>query len=86
MNNAHSQFLIVVGDICAAATLAGLWVEVQTDAGARLFGTPAPIGAAYGVEEVDDTGYQQTVTIGDGTVNLDEIVQCTIRAPQDGAG
>ncbi len=82
MDDAYSQFLILVGDICLAGALAELWVEVRTHGGDRLSGTPAPIGVSHGDDEVDDTGYEHTVRIGDGTVNLEEIVECTIRAPQ----
>lgn len=86
MEDTYSQFLILVGDICAGAAMAGLWVEVRTSAGVGLVGTPASIAASNSGEQVDETGYEQTVYIGDGTVNLDEIVECTIRAPGNGGG
>ncbi|MBV8989798.1 MAG: hypothetical protein JO372_14680 [Solirubrobacterales bacterium] len=84
MDGAHSQFLILVGDICLAGALAKLWVEVRTDGGIRLSGTPASIGVSHGDDEVDETGYEQMLYIGDGAVNLDEIVECTIRLKATG--
>lgn len=81
MDDASSQFLIMVGEMCDAAARAGLWVEVRSHAGIRVSGYRPCVGHTVGAGEVDETGYERTVRIGDQTVCLDEIVECTIRRP-----
>jgi hypothetical protein len=82
MDDRRAQFLIAVADLCGAASLAGLEVEVRPAGGpaetAR--GIPHP-HAASGGDEVEATGYGRTLAIDGRILNLDEVEQCTIFAP-----
>jgi hypothetical protein len=81
MNDRHAQFLIAVGDLCAAAALAGLEVEACTADGGRALGVPGSLRHTNGAEQIDDSGYARTFRIDGHLVNLDEIVECSVRAP-----
>lgn len=83
MDDRRAQFLITIGDMCLAANLAGLVVRVRSRDGSE--------GAARGVpylregvagEAVDDTGYRRSLIVNDRLVDLEEIVECTICAPE----
>ena len=82
MHDSYAQFMITVGDVCAAAELAGLHVEVLIVDGSRVRGVPASLGRADQGEQVDETGYARTFRIDDALVNLDDILECAIHAPR----
>jgi hypothetical protein len=81
MHDSYAQFLITVGDVCTAAELARLHVEVLIVDGSRVCGVPASLGPADQGERVNETGYPRTFRIDDALVNLDDIVECALRAP-----
>jgi hypothetical protein len=83
MDDRYAQFLITVGDLCAAAALAGLEVEACTADGARAVGVPGSIKRTDGDEEVDHSGYARTFLVDGHLLNLDEIIKCSVRAPVD---
>jgi len=83
MDDRYAQFLIAVGDLCVAAALAGLDVEARTADGKRTVGVPGLVRHSDGNEQVDDSGYARTFRIDEHIMHLDEIVECTLRAPAD---
>lgn len=86
MHESYAQFLITVGDVCAAAELAGLHVEVLVVDGSRVSGVPASLGRADRGEQINETGYARTFRINDALVNLDDILECAVRAPRPTIG
>ncbi|HLI60523.1 MAG TPA: hypothetical protein VKV21_12760 [Solirubrobacteraceae bacterium] len=89
MDDQHAQFLIAVGDLCAAAGLAGLEVQVQPreDGGPAVRGVPSePSSSPAARDQVDDIGYRRTLAVGDRIIDLESIVACTIYAPANEAG
>jgi hypothetical protein len=74
MDDRAAHFLTLVGRVCESAQLADLPVALVLADGERLEGQPRPI-AANGDGEVDDTGYGQTVLIGDRQVRLADVVE-----------
>ena len=81
LDDSHAQFLIAVGDLCVAAELAGLRVDVVTGGGRRIGGIPASLRGAEGGEQVNETGYTRTFRVNDALVNLDDILECAVHAP-----
>ena len=72
----------MLGDMCAAASLARLSVEVITEDGKRVTGVPSPHTPVDG-DEVDHTGYANELLIDGQSVRLDTIVEITVRTVAD---
>jgi hypothetical protein len=85
MRDDQAQFFIAVADLCAAASLAGVQIEVLTGSGRRISGVPsaAPAARRHG-EELDHTGYAGIMVINDVVVDLADIQRCSIFAPDAG--
>jgi hypothetical protein len=81
LEDSHAQFLIAVGDLCAAAELAGLRVEVLIGGGRRIGGIPASLRGAPRGKLLSETGYTRTFRVDDALVNLDDILECAVHAP-----
>jgi hypothetical protein len=81
LTDPHAQFLIAVGDLCAAAELAGLRVEVVLGGGRRVGGIPGSLRRAERGEELNETGHQRTFRVNDALVNLEDILECVVHAP-----
>jgi len=83
MNDRCAQFMIAVGDLCTAAGLAGLEVEMRRDrvTPALTRGIPYPQRAVDGGEEIDETGYTHTLIVDGLVIDLAEVEACTIYAP-----
>ena len=82
MDERHEQFIIAVGDVCAAAQLGGLEVEICLRDGVTARGVPGSVrSASSDADEVDASGYSRTFRVARRLVALDEIVECTIHAP-----
>jgi hypothetical protein len=77
----RSQYLIAVGDMCVAAALGSLTVEVMTNRGTRYHGVPGSIRPATGLDEAGDSGYARTIRVDNALVDFGDIVECTIVAP-----
>jgi hypothetical protein len=82
MDDRYSEFMIAIGQLCAAAELASLNLEVVTTDGQVVIGLVGAPRTAEGAGELDHTGLQRTVRIDGALVNLDEIVRCTLHRPQ----
>ena len=77
----RAQFLILVGDLCVGAGLAGLEVELETADGVLRSGVPAMSGARQGDDEIDDTGYASSFRVAGDAMALESIVACRVRSP-----
>jgi hypothetical protein len=89
MEDRHAQFLIAVGDLCAAAGLAGLEVHVRPREGSGPIARGVPTSPALPVDprdQADETGCRRTLAVGDRIVDLESIVACTIFAPPGADG
>jgi hypothetical protein len=78
MDDRRAEFLILVGDICLSAARARLAVEVEHLDGARVGGVPTSVTPARGADEVDGTGYGNTIRINDATIHLRDVTRCTV--------
>jgi hypothetical protein len=84
MDDRRAQFLIAVGDLCGAARLAGLVVEVRLGGhGDLVRGVPRSHPAADEDDEVDDTGYTHALIVDDRIIDLETVEACMIFAPSD---
>jgi hypothetical protein len=81
MDDRFSEYMIAVGQACAAAELARFQLEVVTADGQVVVGLVGAPRTAEGEVELDQTGLQRTVRIDGALVNLDEIVACTLHVP-----
>jgi hypothetical protein len=82
MDDRFSEYVIAVGQVCAAAELARFPLEVVTADGQVIAGQVGALRTGDGEVELDETGLQRTVRIDNALVNLDEIVRCTMHVPQ----
>lgn len=80
MEDAHAQFLIAVGDLCVAAEVGGLTVELLTGEGESTSGVPVWVEGRRR-DDVDEMVYGRTFRVGNRLVDLNDVVACTIRAP-----
>jgi hypothetical protein len=80
MDDYFAHYLVLIGDISQAAALGELPVTFRTADGVTETGVPA-VRAASTDDEVDNTGYARPVKIGDRTINLEDIVELRLRAP-----
>jgi hypothetical protein len=78
--DARAQFRIAVGDLCMAAEVGGLIVELLTQSGECTAGVPRWIDRGPR-DPWDETGYGRTFRVSDRLVDLNDVVACTIRAP-----
>jgi hypothetical protein len=81
MDDRVSEYVIAIGQACAAAELARFQLEVITADGRVVVGLVGSLRTAEGDFELDQTGLQRTVRIDGALVNLDEIVACTLHLP-----
>ncbi len=84
MDDREAHFMIAVGDLCSAAGLAGLAVEIRAGGGDgnAVRGVPQLLPGVDGGPQVDDTGYARTLVIDDHVVDLIQVKACTIFAPE----
>jgi hypothetical protein len=78
-------FLIAVGDLCVAASLAQLPVEVHTRHGLQVAGVPGMPNRGRGHQQANDTGYAKTLLINDQLLELEDVTACTVRLPGSGS-
>jgi hypothetical protein len=81
MDDRFAEYVIAVGQLCAAAELAKFRLEVLTTTGQVVTGLAGAPRTASGDQELDHTGLRRTVRIDGALVNLDEIAQCTVHSP-----
>jgi hypothetical protein len=79
----EAQFFVSVGKLCADARLAGLTVSLTLADGARVAGVPEPPAETEAGDELDTTGYADAVTVGGVTVRLSDVVEASLRRPDE---
>lgn len=79
MNDRRSHFLTMTGDVCAAAGLANLDVEILLASGATTSGVPSSISGTN--TELDQTGYSNRLFVNGEPVALDDVVGFIVRTP-----
>ena len=78
MDDSASHFFILVAWICESSQLASLPVALVLADGERLEGEPH-VTPATGDDELDETGYTNTVDVGHRRVPLAEVVEIHVR-------
>ncbi len=81
MDERRSQFIIALGRLFADARLAALTVRVTLDGGAELVGVPTPPAPGDGPTQIDDTGYEDAVTIDGTVVPMSQVVEVRVYRP-----
>jgi hypothetical protein len=81
MEDRVAQFFVTVAKLCADASLGGLSVRVTLGNGEHVVGVPAPPPYSEGRDQLDSTGYADTVSIDGTDVALSEVVEATVRRP-----
>ena len=85
MSDELEQFWISIYDLCLAAELARLSIEVHTESGLRTAGIPTIVGKLDpDCLEQDSRAPPPVIEIGGQTIVVDQVVTCAIFAP--GAG
>lgn len=83
MDTTRAHFLVMVGEVCGGARLAGMSVEIITRDGQLHTGVPDPRHRGDGgVQELHDTGLGVDLMVGEETVRLDAVVELRIRSPK----
>jgi hypothetical protein len=80
MDDRRAHFFTLVGELSNAARTAALRVVLRLDDGTEVAGVPV-VPHADG-QELDDTGYQDRVMIGDTEVALREVSAITVLRPE----
>lgn len=78
----HAQFLILVGDLCVGAGLAGLEVELETAHGDCVLGIPGVLGRPRWGADAEGIGYEREFRLDGAVVSLESIVGCRVRFPE----
>jgi len=81
MNDRRAHFLTMLGDVCVAAGLGSMRVELLLSDGSRLAGTPSPHPATEGGSPTDETGYSSTLLIDGASAQLEDVVEFVVRTP-----
>jgi hypothetical protein len=82
MDDRRAQFLIIVGEVCGDARLAGLAVEVVMDDHRHVHGVPGAL-VPPGTGQLDDTGLPTELVVGDEAVPLASVTEIRVRAPRE---
>ena len=76
-----SQFFLSVARMCGDAHIGGLTVRLTLVSGAENVGVPDPPPEAEGGDELDATGYQESVTIAGVAVALSDVIEASVGHP-----
>lgn len=81
MDDRRAHFVTMIGDVCLAAGLAHIPVELLMRDGARVYGTPSPVVADLEHPPLGETGYASRLTIDGVETFLEDVVEFLIRSP-----
>jgi hypothetical protein len=82
VDDSEAQFFVTVGDLCAAAHLAGLSVCLTVLGGQEIVGVPAPPFETDADHELDTTGSADAVWVAEVEVRLSDVVEASVRRPE----
>jgi hypothetical protein len=77
----RAHFLTMLGDVCIAAGLAGIPIELGLCGGERLTGTPSAQPATETTGELDGTGYRDRLLIDGSSTQLKDVVSFAVQSP-----
>jgi hypothetical protein len=81
LQDLRAHFLTMLGDVCLAAGVAGLEVEMVTVHGGRVRGVPSPHPADTSAESFGDTGYASMLQVDGQQVRLADVRAFVVRSP-----
>lgn len=82
MDERLSQFYVCAAQLCTDARLAELTVSVTLAGGGRVDGIPAaPPETSDPAQELDHTGYEDSVSVGGVEIALSDVVAVAVHRP-----
>jgi hypothetical protein len=75
-----AQYIVLIGDLCNAAHLGGIAVEVTTTTGWTITGVPEARLASGAGEEVDHTGVAELL-VGGQDIPADDVAAVRVLRP-----
>jgi hypothetical protein len=81
IDDRRAHFLTMLGDVCTAAGLASISVEILLTDGSRMAGTPSPQPSAGTSARMGETGYAQRLFIDGSSAQMEEVVEFVVRSP-----
>jgi hypothetical protein len=81
MDERAAQFFLSVGRLCADARIGGMTVRLRLAGGDEIVGIPQPPPETEGPDEMDGTGYADSVSVDGIAVSLSEVVEATVSHP-----
>ena len=81
MDDRRAHFLTMLGDVCVAAGLGSMRVELLLSDGSRLVGTPSPHPATEGGSPTDETGDRIRRWIDGVSAQVEDVVEFLVRTP-----
>jgi hypothetical protein len=84
MDERAAQFFLSVGRLCADARIGGMTVRLRLAGGDEIVGIPQPPPETEGPDEMDGTGYADSVSVDGIAVSLSEVVEATVSHPLSG--
>ena len=81
MDDRRAHFLTMLGDVCVAAGVAGITVELLLSDGRRVTGIPSPQPADNDSRPVSDTGYSSLLLMDGAPTQLEDVVEFLIHSP-----
>lgn len=81
MDDRRAHFLTMLGDVCVAAGLGSMRVELLLSDGTRMGGTPSPHPGTEGGPPTDETGYSSTLLIDGVSAQVEDVVEFVVRTP-----
>ena len=82
MDERAAQFFLSVGRLCADARIGGLTVRLTLAGGKEVVGIPEPPAETEGADELDHTGYADSVSVDGLVVTLSEVVEASLTHPR----
>jgi len=84
MDERAAQFFLSVGRLCADARIGGMTVRLRLAGGDEIVGIPQPPPETEGPDEMDGTGYADSVSVDGVAVSLSDVVEATVSHPLGG--
>ena len=81
MDEREAQFFVSVGRLCTDARIGELTVRLTLVGGEEVVGIPQAPPETEGVEELDSTGYADSVSVAGVAIALSEVVEATVSHP-----
>ena len=83
MDDRRAHFLTMIGDMCAAAGVANITVEVMLADGTTASGVPSPRFSGNADSTLRETGYSNLLRLDDEWIHLETVVGFVVRTPHE---